>query len=102
MSKVKQIELLSKKDELADIFADITNELHHAEAKFPTWPNDPVYAAANVAEEAGELVKAVLDQYYFPMDAANDAKTEAIQTAVTAIRFLIFMNHTAEGETKND
>ncbi len=40
-------------------------ELRYAERKFPGWPEDPVHAAAILAEEAGELVKAALDRVVY-------------------------------------
>ncbi len=51
------------------------------------WPKYDVRAAAVVAEESGELVKAVLDH-----EEKNTSRyaiiTEAVQTAASAIRFL--------------
>lgn len=60
----------------------IMKELGKARQKHPNWPTDPVYAAAIVAEESGELVQAVLNR-----DTVN-ARKEAAHVVVTAIRFL--------------
>jgi len=56
------------------------------------WPKDVVHAAAKVAEEAGELVKAANDHAY--PDEAREGESlrrmrlEAVQVIVTGIRFL--------------
>ena len=44
----------------AEIIEEILTELNRARTKFPTWPGDPIHAAAVVAEESGELVQASL------------------------------------------
>lgn len=65
----------------------VLQELINAEEIHPEWPKDDVRAAAIVAEEAGELVKAILD--HEEKGTSRFAVTrEAVQTAVTAIRFL--------------
>jgi len=70
-------------------FAAIEKEVERAVAKFPTWPDDPIHAAAVVFEEAGELQKATLEHMYEPHKSElMDVRDEAIQTAVMAIRFL--------------
>lgn len=65
----------------------VRHELKKAEEKFPWWPTDPVHAAAIVAEEAGELVKAAL-QYIHEAGDPNEMFIEAAQTGAMAIRFL--------------
>ena len=69
------------------LIGDILDELKRAEYIHPKWPTDPVHAAAILAEEAGEVVKAVND---VAMDHKHDSnyKTEAIQCAAMCIRFL--------------
>lgn len=70
-----------------EVLSLVMTEIIRAEEKHPDWPADSVRAAAVVAEESGELVKAVLDH-----EEKNSSQyaivTEAIQTAATAIRFL--------------
>ena len=66
----------------------IREELDRAEKKHPTWPDDPIHAAAIMCEEAGETIQAALDAHYAGKDAGN-IKTEAIQTGAMAIRLLI-------------
>ena len=70
-----------------EVLSLVMTEIIRAEEKHPDWPADPVRSAAVVAEESGELVKAVLDH-----EEKNSSQyaivTEAIQTAATAIRFL--------------
>lgn len=69
------------------IISEITNELNRAEKKFPSWPNDIIHASAIVAEESGELTRSAL-QFQYEGGSIEDARTEAIQTAAMAIRFL--------------
>lgn len=70
----------------------ILGELAKAVQKFPQWPQDPVHAAGIVSEEAGELMQAVLDSIYQPdKENKGDVELEAMQTAVTAIRFIMGM-----------
>lgn len=67
----------------------ILDELHRAEGIHPDWPTDPVHAAAVIAEEAGEIVKAVnniVDGKKKNKD--SDYKTEAIHCAAMCVRFL--------------
>ena len=72
-----------------EIMSMIENELNHATTKFPTWPIRPEAAALIVAEEAGELMQAVNERVNEPHKGTTNYQilTEAIQTAVTAIRF---------------
>jgi len=75
------------------IIKDILEELEKAKSKFPSWPNDPVHAAMVVAEESGELVKDVNELVYEPEKTNREnVRKEALQTAVTAIRFLLSMD----------
>lgn len=68
-------------------------ELRRAKELWPEWPSDHVYAAAIVAEEAGELVQATLNSA-FKGKPDEHSYQEALQTAVTAIRFA--SNHRTE------
>lgn len=65
----------------------LLTELDKAERKFPTWPDDLVHRAAIVAEEAGELVRASLQNQY-EGDRLQELKKEATQTGAVALRFL--------------
>ena len=78
---------------MEQIFDEIRNEIARAVMKFPTWPTDPVHAAAIVTEETGELTQSVLECIYEPHKSTkSDVRAEAIQTAAMAIRFLISMD----------
>lgn len=78
---------------LNDIFKEIETELGKAVTKFPTWPTDPIHAAGVVGEESGELVKSVLEYTYEPHKTSLDeVRSEAIQTAAMAIRFLMSLD----------
>lgn len=68
----------------------ILDELRRAVTKFPTWPTDPLHALAVLGEEFGELTKATLQTTYEPHKSSHDdVRTEAIQTAAMALRFVI-------------
>lgn len=66
----------------------IRQEVERAKTKHPDWPTDPVYQAAIVAEESGELVRAALQH---KREGADDYPIfrEAIQTAATCVRLLM-------------
>lgn len=78
-----------------EIWREIELELRRAKAKFPGWPDHPAAQAGIVVEEVGELMQACL-QWKYERDPnevvqgkqKEQMKKEAIQTAVTAIRFL--------------
>ncbi len=71
------------------IVSDVMAELESAADKFPTWPTDPLHAVAVLSEEAGELVRAVLQAVYEPHKAGpREVRKEAIQTAAMALRFI--------------
>lgn len=75
---------------LEAVIAEVEAELDRAVEKFPTWPNHIIHAGNVVAEEAGELAKAVLQSVYEPSKAdLADVAAEAVQTAAMAIRFLL-------------
>ena len=69
------------------IFDAIRAELERAQSKHPDWPTDIIHAAAIVGEESGELTRAALQWTYEDGDI-DETQKEAIQVAVTAIRFL--------------
>lgn len=69
-------------------FDEVEKEFCRAVSKFPGWHDDPVVAAAVVAEESGELIRAAL-QYRNEDGKIAAMKKEAIQTAAMAIRFLM-------------
>lgn len=78
-----------------EIWNLIEKEMARAKKKHPVWPQHIVSRAAIVSEEAGELVReALLIKYETPDSPADQEaqlerlKLEAVQTAVTAIRFL--------------
>jgi hypothetical protein len=71
---------------------EIGAELDRARQIHPEWPRDQIHAAAIVAEESGELIRAAINREYGRgVHAADDLemRTEAIHTAATAIRFLV-------------
>ena len=78
---------------LNDILDEIGDEFRAATDKFPTWPTDPLHAVAVVGEEFGELNQATLQHVYEPDKASlDDVRTEAIQTATMAVRFLLSLD----------
>jgi hypothetical protein len=66
----------------------ILAELDRARELHPNWPTDPIHAAAIVAEESGELVRAALRLTY-EGGYGGEMTTEAIQTAATCVRLLM-------------
>ncbi|OGB61446.1 MAG: hypothetical protein A2Y94_13790 [Caldithrix sp. RBG_13_44_9] len=66
----------------------VLKELEGAQKEFPEWPRDVIHAAAIVAEESGELVKAAID-FNYHKGTLKAMEKEAIQTAAMAIRFLL-------------
>lgn len=71
----------------ASVIQMILHAVADAEEMHPNWPEDTVHAAAIVAEEAGELVRAALiDWYEEPHE--KEMLNEALHTAATAFRFI--------------
>lgn len=71
------------------ISEEVAQEVRRATAKFPTWPTDPLHALGVVAEEFGELSKAVVQQVYEPhKNEPGDVRKEALHLAAMALRFL--------------
>jgi len=78
-----------------EIWQAIAIELKTAKKKFPHWPTHPAAKAGIVMEEAGELMQASLQFKYEKGKKGQtidqqkqNMRDEAIQVAVTAIRFL--------------
>lgn len=76
-----------------DIYAVISREYSEAKKKHPGWPQHAAAQAGIVVEEAGELMQACLQYKYQRAELSDEEhkarmRKEAIQTAVTAIRFL--------------
>ena len=68
-------------------------EVNQSMEKYPTWPNDPIHALAVLGEEFGELTKDVLQMTYEPhKSSVQNVRTEAIQTAAMAIRFVMSLD----------
>lgn len=71
------------------LLGEILDEVRRAVHKFPTWPTDPIHAAAVLAEEVGELHKGCLELTYEPGKTTPEAvRAEAIDSAAMALRFL--------------
>lgn len=66
----------------------VVREMRRAEEKHPEWPEDIVHAAAIVAEESGELVRAAVNCYYENEQLRVEVAEEAVQTAATCLRLL--------------
>jgi len=72
-----------------ELLQPIIKELIRSRLNFPNWPTDPLHAVAILHEEAGELMKAVLEHTYEPHKSTReDVRKEAIQTAAMCFRFL--------------
>lgn len=66
----------------------VRDEVFRAINKHPNWPCTAIYAAAIVAEESGELIKAACE-YEKEGKEFDPVIKEAIQTAATCIRLLM-------------
>jgi NTP pyrophosphatase (non-canonical NTP hydrolase) len=73
--------------EKSKILQLIDEELKSAKSKFPSWPDDPIHAAAILSEEAGEVTKAA-NEFYFENGSSLEMVKEAVQVGAMAIRFL--------------
>ena len=62
-------------------------ELDRAEMLFPVFPADPVHAAAIIAEEAGELVRAC-NQVTYENGTYEQVQKELVQTAAMCLRMM--------------
>lgn len=78
-----------------EIWQAIDAELKRAKKNYPVWPDHIVSRAGIVCEESGELMQACLQIKYDKGKKGRSLeeqkqliKMEAVQTAVTAIRFL--------------
>lgn len=72
------------------VIDEVMAELDNAVSKFPVYPTDPIHALAILGEEYGELNKVVLQYTYEPNKTSKDEiRSEAIQTAAMAVRFLL-------------
>lgn len=66
----------------------IVKEYRRAKEKHQFWPADPIHAAAIVAEESGELIRAAL-QLGYEHGSKEDLQKEAIQTGAMCLRLLL-------------
>ncbi len=82
------------------IFHSLLKEIIAAEKKHPAWPDDPIHAAAILAEESGELTQAAIDFYYSGGDR-NRMIDEAVQCGAMVIRFLMNSNQYKRNEGAN-
>ena len=84
------------------VVAEILAALERATRKFPTWPTDPLHALAVLGEEFGETTKAVLQQTYEPHKTnPGEVRTEAMQTAAMALRFLASLDQYVYADDTN-
>ncbi len=74
-----------------NVMQSVREELGRAVLKFPTFPTDPIHAAGIIAEECGELQKAVTQLTYEHRGAWDECQVEATQTAAMAVRFLMHL-----------
>ena len=80
--------------DVQEIIQDILAELCRAEHLHPVWPaqgqrGDHVWAAAIVAEEAGEVLQAALNYQAHGKGSVGHIRRELVQTGAMALRCLI-------------
>ena len=80
---------MTSREERAAAIEEIQEALDAAEKKFSRFPNDPVHAAAIMAEEAGETLQAALDYYYGRAGLQDRIAKEAAQAGAMALRILM-------------
>jgi NTP pyrophosphatase (non-canonical NTP hydrolase) len=73
---------------LKRVISEVVDEVCRASEKHPEWPLDDFRALAIVHEELGEAAKAILHNTY-EKGSRRDVREEMVQTACTAIRFLM-------------
>lgn len=86
---------LLESNESIEALAHVLSELEKARAKHPQWPVDVIHAAAILAEEAGEVVKAALDMTY-DGGSVEDVRTELAQTGAMCLRMLVNLGGASE------
>lgn len=70
-------------------FKEIEQEVERSRLYHPLWPDDPIHAVVIVAQECGELQKAILKNVYDPIKLdLMSVRDKAIQTAAVCVRFL--------------
>lgn len=83
---------------LDETINEVKGEVYKATTKFPTWPTDGLHAVSVLGEEYGELVKEVLQMTYEPHKTDKDKiRTEAVQAAAMAVRFLMSLDEYTYG-----
>lgn len=80
---------MTRNEMFVQIMSEVDDEFVRAVKKHPDWPTDVIHASSIVAEEAGELSRAVNQYIYEESSTLEDVRKEAIQTAAMAIRFLL-------------
>ena len=92
-----------KKNLLKNLHNDAKAETHQARTKFPWWPISPLYGAAIVAEEAGELLQACNNHYWDQKGGGMEAiYKELVQLVAMCIRFYTESIVRGEYESSND
>lgn len=66
----------------------IFTELGRAQRLHPVWPTDLIHAAAILAEESGEVVKAANNHIHHG-GSLDEVRTELVQTGAMVLRMLI-------------
>jgi len=72
-----------------DVIGMIQVELNKAIKKHPVWPKDTIYAVANMAEEAGECVKAANDLVQQHIGSIEELRTELAHCGAMCVRALM-------------
>ena len=73
--------------------AAIQQEYERACQLWPDWPDDVVYAAAILLEEAGETLKEALNLWHGKAVSVEKLREEATQTGAMALRLLVELEH---------
>jgi hypothetical protein len=86
-----QLDIIEDQKEI-DAIWKVRVEIARAEHKHPIWPSDIAHQYLIVAEEHGEMAKALNDYLFKPPEFQSkyleELRTETIHTAAMCIRFL--------------
>jgi len=77
------------------VIQELLFELAKANAKHGPMPDDTVHAAAILAEEAGEALKASLE-FVYENGSDSEIRKEAIQTGAMAIKLVLYLDRKFE------
>ncbi len=83
-----EVKIKTETPELGSALIAVLEELKRGKEKHPNYPENNIYRASIMMEEAGEVIRAVNQLELESIATITDVKIEIIQTAATCFRFL--------------